>query len=143
MRLHRLDATVFLRVCKFTEIDVFFRHLKLTLRAGKSHLQFLLQIDDLRLSLFQLCKSYLHFLINPGNFTVFLVKYILKLVFEFLFLIFEICPETLKCFIFLLFEIFNSLVKYFNVKFELLFNFDMVSNFGLVLLKLLLVLFWR
>ena len=42
-----------------------------------------------------------------------------------------------------IFKVINFLLQHLDVKFELLFNLDMLSDFGLIVLEFLLVFLWR
>ena len=96
----------------------------------------------LGLRLLQLGLAHLQLPVDPGNLTLLLVENALELLFKFLLSVFEFVFGIGDHVFLFLFKFFDSLVENFDVQFELLFDLDVVSDLGFVLLKLLLVLLW-
>ena len=91
--------------------------------------QFLLQSLNLFLKFLNLHRFRLYHLLVCG--LELLLKYRLFL-----------CHFNVELF-FLLFEVINFLLQHLDVKFELLFDLDVLSDFGLIVLEFLLVFLWR
>jgi len=68
---------------------------------------------------------------------------LLELKFEFLFEGSFILGTLCLPFLFFFLKVVNLFLKHLNVKLELLFDLDMVSHFGLIVLELLLILLGR
>jgi hypothetical protein len=105
-------------------------------------LYFIHDHGHLLIRLFKLCLTNLKLFIDPGYLTLFLIKNSLQFLFQFLLIGFKLVRNLKSNFFFLFFELFNLFIEDLNVEFELLLHFDMVSDFGLILLELLLVLLW-
>lgn len=74
---------------------------------------------------------------------MFLILLLAKLLFKSTFVLLEF---TLKLFLILLFlslEVIDLFLEHLNVQFQLLFHFDVISDFTFVLLQLLFVFFGR
>jgi hypothetical protein len=107
------------------------------------HLVVLIQKHfDLEVRLLQLGLRDWYFSVDPCDLAVLLIKNILKLFLQLLLIVFEVLWDGQFQLFFFFVKLFDPLVQHFDVEFQLLLNFDVVSYLSLVLLKLLLVLFW-
>lgn len=101
------------------------------------------QLKTLRFLLFQLSLADLKLSIDTGYFTLFLIKYSRKLLFEFalslLLILKHLLPELLLFFV----HVLNLFVEHLNVQLELLFDLYMITHVSLVLLQLLFVFLGR
>ena len=102
----------------------------------------LYELRILRLQLLEVRLRDPERVVNARNFRMLFVKYADEVVLHFLLGLFELFLHLRAQVRLLLFEFFDSLVQYFDVQLQLLFNLDMVTHLRLILLQLLLVLFW-
>jgi hypothetical protein len=110
------------------------------------HLELVILLNNnlvLCLRLLELGHGCLHLSVNFFKLLLLEVNEAFHFFLKFLFCIFKLFGQSvLEIFLFL-FKLFDPLVEHLNVQLELLLNLDMVSDFGLILLQLLLVLFGR
>jgi hypothetical protein len=97
----------------------------------------------LLVALLQLGLRDLELLVDSRDFTLLLVKYRLQLFLELFLIGLEVIRYLLLELVLLLVELLDLLVEDLNVQFQLLLDLDMVSDFSLILLELLLVFFGR
>lgn len=93
--------------------------------------------------LFELGLNNIKITVDSGDLTLLLVKQVLDLFLELLLVRLSLLLHSLFQLIFFLVELFDSLIQHLNMQFQLLFHFNMVSNFSLILLKLLFVFLGR
>lgn len=105
------------------------------------HLGLLQNVLVLLLGSLQLSLANPEFILNPSNFTLLLVQDTLEFELQLLLSISSILEKRHLELLLLLLKFFNALIKDLNVKFQLLLYLDVVSDFGLILLQLLLVFF--
>lgn len=137
MKLSKLNATIFL-------ISLTSSLLLLTLRLLMQNLalQLFVIFKNLQISLFKwfyLGLGNSHRIINPSYLTLFFINSIKVSILELFLNYFEFCLHCEFKLTFFLLKLFYSLVEDFNMEFELLLNFDMISDFCFILLKLLFV----
>ena len=81
--------------------------------------------------------------VNACNLTLLFIEDTYKMILDFLFGFFEFLLHLSSQILLFFFEFFNALIQHLNVQFQLLFDFDVISHLGLVLLQLLLVFLRR
>ena len=106
-------------------------------------LDFIHHLVNLSIALLELSLWNMQLLVDPCNLTLLLIKNSFKLVFQFFLGIFVFLSHLLLNLILFFFKFFNFFIQNFNMKLQLLFNFNVISYLCLVLLKLLFVFFWR
>jgi len=81
-----------------------------------------------------MCLLYSKGIVNSCYFTLFLIKHTYEIVFHLLLGLFELFLHLIAQILLLFLKFFYSFIQYFNMQFELLLYFNMISYFGLVLL---------